>query len=854
MIVRPDSHRKLFELGRQRRFSGRELSEIAFPLGGIGTGTVSLGGRGQLRDWEIFNRPAKGRNLPYTFFALWARTKGGKPIARILESQLQPPFTGAGQVVSWGAGGFGPSSAQVSGLPRLAKAVFRGEYPFAWIDFQDPSLAGLGVTLEAWNPMIPLNAKDSGIPAAIFLWRLENRSKKTIEATLAFSLMNACGYDGKAGLGNRHWEGFGKNLNELVREEGAAGFRYSAAKYTDDHPQFGTMALLSPWRKVTWSLHWQRARWWDDLQHFWDDFCCDGLLPNQATSDPSPDGQTDVATLGLQLTLSPGERARLPFVLAWHFPNLTNYWNNEESVKGKRLGNWYATQWCDALDTARYVVNNYHQLDKQTRAFHEALYSSTLPSYVLDAVGSQMSVLRTTTCLRTEDGRFHAFEGCHDNSGCCPLNCTHVWNYEQSLAHLYPALERTMRETDFGSNLRKDGSMAFRTLIPLYSDAQWRFKPAADGQMGGVMKLYREWKMSGDTEWLKKLWPEAKRSLEFAWNRPKGSGSWDANRDGVMEGEQHNTYDIDFYGPNTMVGSLYLGALRAGEEMAHAAGDLAAASKYRAIFAKGRARIERELWNGSWFEQKVLMTKEAKQATPTGESQPRYQYGAGCQSDQLLGQWFARVCGLGDLLEPNHIRKSLASIFRYNWCNGFCDHHNCQRTYAVNDERGLLLCSWPKGDRPQYPFPYADEVWTGIEYQVAAHCIYEGLVAEGLSIVNGVRNRYDGVRRNPWDEFECGHHYARAMSSWSLLLALSGYRYDAVAQTLSFTPKINPNNFCCFFTVGSGWGIFEQRRRRGSLALLGGSLALKELAVRGKCVARGISLHATNRINFNSNV
>ena len=133
-----------------------------------------------------------------------------------------------------------------------------------------------------------------------------------------------------------------------------------------------------------------------------------------------------------------------------------------------------------------------------------------------------MSIIRTTTCLRTEDGNFHGFEGCNDNVGCCPMNCTHVWNYEQALAYLYPALERTMRETDFAINTRDDGDMAFRTALPLEPVVLWDFKPAADGQMGCVMKLYREWQLCGDTEWLRRLWPEAKRALEFAWRGPNG--------------------------------------------------------------------------------------------------------------------------------------------------------------------------------------------------------------------------------------------------------------------------------------------------------------------------------------------
>jgi hypothetical protein len=218
-----------------------------------------------------------------------------------------------------------------------------------------------------------------------------------------------------------------------------------------------------------------------------------------------------------------------------------------------------------------------------------------------------------------------------------------------------------------------------------------------------------------------------------------------------------------------------------------------------------------------------------------GEPELRYQYGRGCLSDQLLGAWFGAVVGLDNLLPPERVRAALESIFRYNWRADLGDHANTQRTYALNDEAGLLLCSWPKGERPTQPFPYSDEVWTGIEYQVAAHLIYAGLVDEGLTIVRGLRDRHDGERRNPWNEFECGNHYARAMASWSLLLALSGFRYSAPASRISFAPVINAHNFRSFFSAGSGWGSFAQShddsRFTATLDLRAGSLRLQRIGL-----------------------
>ncbi len=674
----PYPSEELYRTGPQRSFSGRALGEIAFPLGGIGTGTVSLGGRGNLRDWEIFNRPGKGVTLPYTFFSIWAKAADSEPITRVLESRLQPPYTRAD----------GLASSEQAGLPRLDSCTFQGEYPFAKLAFTDRRLP-LQVELEAFNPMAPLDADLSGLPVAIFTWRLHNPGPTAVDATLAFSIANITGYDGMATLDrNTNPKMLGRSLNSWHQEAGLAGIAMTTEKYAPNHANFGSLAIATSWPDLTYTLRWKRAGWFDSFQSFWDDFA-DGQLRDDPTPDLAPDGRIDYGTLGLRVHLAPGESAT--------------------------------------------------------------------------------------------------------------------------------------RDTDFAINTRNDGDMAFRTALPLEPIVLWDFKPAADGQMGSIMKVYREWLLCGDLKWLRKLWPEVKRALEYAWRGPNGNpnAAWDPDGDGVMEGEQHNTYDIEFYGPNTMCGSLYLGALRVCEEMAHALGENATADEYHTRYQRGRVRLDQELWNGEYYVQReppVDQIVEVDHGTQPwhasayvpGESELRYQYGRGCLSDQLLGAWFGEVVGLDDLLPRDRVQASLASIFRYNWRADLGDHANTQRTYALNDEAGLLLCSWPLGERPTQPFPYSDEVWTGIEYQVAAHLIYAGLIDEGLTIVHGLRNRHDGERRNPWNEFECGNHYARAMASWSLLLALSGFHYNAPRSTISFAPVINNNAFRSFFSTGTSWGSFSQ--------------------------------------------
>jgi non-lysosomal glucosylceramidase len=801
-------------------YRGNRLREIAFPLGGIGTGTLSLGGRGDLRDWEIFNHPGKGFHLPFTFFIGYFESENGEGFARVLESRIPPPYSGSS----------GLPTGRVPGLPRLRSNTFRGEYPFAWLHFHDDQLP-VQLSLEAFNPFVPMDVESSSLPVAFFRWKVRNPTERALSVTIALCLLNPIGLTGHELPGSRYHQQLGRNLNTWQEENVLRGILMTGEKPQPSDPHYGDMALMTDWPNVSFRLRWERAGWWDDAQNFWDDFVqSKGHLVSDPEASLSPDHQSDVATLALHAHLAPRSSVELPFLIAWRFPNLVNYWNSEPEVRGKYIGNHYATRFNSSWAAARHTFENLADLEKTTRAFHHALYHSTLPPYVLDAVGANISILRSPTVLLTADGHMNAFEGCGDRGGCCPMNCTHVWNYAMSAAFLFPSLERSVRLTDFCHNTRPDGHMAFRTLLPL-SPTLWQFKPAADGQMGTILRAYREWTQSGDRQFLQIVWPGIQLALEFAWQ----PGSWDSDQDGVMEGEQHNTYDIEFYGPNPLCSILYLGALRAAEEMAKALGFHEKATEYRQRYEQGGARLVELLWNGEFFRQIVTTTNSdtPQPATPKRlplEAEPLHQFGAGCLSDQLLGQWMAHIVGLGYLLPPEFVKKAIESVFYYNWKPDLSQHASVQRCYAFNDESGLLLCTWPHGKRPRYPFPYADEVWTGIEYQVAGHLIYEGKIEEGLAIVRGVRNRHDGERRNPWNEFECGHHYARALSSWGLLLALSGVRYSAPTNTLDILPRWPADPFRCLFTAGTAWGTVNLDRKGVlELAILWGSFELASI-------------------------
>ena len=815
----PYAHEELHAVRPQRSFSLTSLSEIAFPLGGIGTGTISLGGRGNLRDFEFQNHADKGYVIPYTFFALWAKAPESEPVALVLEGRTSPPYRDPG----------GEPAGQVMGLPRFHDASFTGEYPTATIKLTDARMP-VSASLKAWNPFIPLNVHDSALPTAIFEWTFTNESNAAVEISLAVSMTNWM----KAADAHGQLTEAG-SVNEPRQTNAVRGVHFTHPGADLVAPTTGTMALASSWAETDVVTQWYRAGWFDKAHIFWDSFSATGTV--KAQNDEEPNIYGDVGSLILHAVVPAHGSVTMPVTLSWHFPHVKNPWIWGADNAPEVLDTYSAAHFDNAWNVAEYVHAEIARLRTETDLWRESIFGSSLPVHVLEAITSQASIMRTNTCYLLADGRFYGWEGTWAKDGSCHGSCTHVWNYEQAVAFLFPELERSMRRTEFLHNTRESGNMGFRTCLPPGVKIQ-NFKPCADGQMGTIIQVYRDWQLSGDDGFLKEIWPHVKLALEYAWtmtpetmeagdsgpiNSPTSEkrsidSLWDPDKDGLMEGEQHNTYDIEFYGPNTMCTAMYLGALVACKRIALYLGELDKAEEYRGVYESGRAKVDAQLWNGEFYIQEIDVIDDVSvpqvlrsPVSASGEADvPKYQYGQGCLSDQLLGQWAAHVAGLGYILDDERVRTAVHSIFRYNFRSSVGVDANVQRVYALNDEAGLLLCSWPNGNRPALPFVYSDEVWTGIEYHVAAHLIYEGFIDEGLTLVKAVSERYSGYNRNPWNQIECGFHYARAMSSWSVKLALDGFEYSAPEKRLGFAPKVNAEGYRTFWSTGTGWGVYRQ--------------------------------------------
>ncbi|ANW95366.1 hypothetical protein AXE80_03285 [Wenyingzhuangia fucanilytica] len=809
-----------------KTYDQEHIQKIKMPVGGIGTGTVSFTGRGSLEDWEIMNRPAKGFNPTLEnwgpvkekgpFFAIFMEDEDGNKQTRLLEGmQDEATFEG-----TWGA------TSNQHGLPRFNNTTFKTAYPFGQAYLSDKEVP-VAVVVEAFNPLIPGNIDDSSIPIVILNYKVKNTSNKDLSISLAGSIQNFIGFDGTRGKAI-------KNINTIREENELKGIHYTSNGVDPKSEQWGTMSFVSLNKgETTYRTAWQKktSRWDKKRLDFWDDFSEDGILEKRENKNAN----APMGSLAVKTTLKAGEEKNFRFLISWHFPNRQT-WDKpgfQKHIKAT-VGNYYTTKYADSWEVITKTIPRLKTLENSTKAFVNSLIKSDIPEEIKESALFNLAHLRTQLAFRIKSGQLLGWEGLFDTYGSCFGSCTHVWNYEQTTAFLFGGLAKTMREVEYKYATDNEGLMSFRVYLPLKEGNKWG-KAAADGQMGSIMKFYRDWQLSGDDAFLKEHWPKVKKSLEFCWI----PGGWDANKDGVMEGSQHNTMDVEYFGPNPQMGFWYLGALKASEEMANYLGDKTFAKTCKKLYQKGSKWMDKNLFNGEYYEQHIEPPMSADKVAPslmgitTGDkaidlTSPDFQLGKGVLVDQLVGQFFAHLVGLGYLADENHIKTTLKSIMKYNYVENMASHANFHRSYALGNESALLMAAYPNG-RPVKPFPYYTEVMTGFEYTAAIGMLQEGLTEEGLLSIRNIRDRYDGKKRSPFNEAEAGHHYARSMVAWAGVLATTKFHYSAVEKSMSFTSK--PGTY--FWSNGYSYGTCEVKEKEVNLTVLSGSLELAQFSLEG---------------------
>jgi len=784
----PQWVKSLFDRGTREVYRGKDLEKIGMPIGGLCAGQLYLGGDGKLWHWDIFNKAMGTGDYNYAHPPLPS-------------SPLEQGF--AIEIVADG-------EKQVRALDHagFADITFCGEYPIAYVDYRDPQSL-VTVSLEAFSPHIPLDAQASSLPATVMRYTVKNIGKTKGDVQLAGWLENAVGlYTAPGDSAERR--------NQTLRQPGLLAIHSDIKPknkatgpwgnigvgpivFTDHRPTKGdenhdvgtlALALLEPVDsdQATPALG-------------------EGKLPAIAfVANPQPQalqsaGRKLIGSIVRKLALEAGQEATATFIITWHFPRL----------KLRDGGRHYATRFDHAAAVAEYLAANFASLHTQTRLWHDTWYDSTLPYWFLDRTLLNTSILATTTAHRFATGRFWGWEGV----GCCEGTCTHVWHYAHAMARLFPELERDLRKrTDFGT--------AQDPRTGMINHRGESAGLAVDGQAGCILRACREHQMSPDGTLLKELWPRIKLAMQCLIDMDKGEG--------LVEGAQHNTLDQPWFGKIAWLSSLYLAALRACEEMAREVGDVEFAKTAREIFQRGSRNLDRELFNGEYYYQ--IPDKDHVRSVGSHN---------GCEIDQVFGQSWAFQVGLGRILPEGNVKKALAALWKYNFApdvGPFRKAHKPGRWYAMAGEAGLIMCTWPQGEaaRLQQGFDYYfNECMNGFEYQAAGHMIWEGMVQEGLAVTRAIHDRYHPSRRNPWNEIECGDHYARSMASYGVFLAACGYEYHGPKGYLAFAPRLSPENFRAAFTTAEGWGTFSQKddagRRRAVVVVRWGKLPLKILGL-----------------------
>jgi len=806
-------------------YKGKNLNRVAFPIGGIGAGMVCLEGSGAISHVSVYNEPDIF-NEPTMFAAI--SVKGLENGKKILEGPI-PDWKVFGRPMSaWGA----PRTSY--GFPRFDYAEFDARFPFGTVRLRDEDIP-MDISITGWSPFIPLDKDNSSLPCGALEYTFVNTGDNELEAVFSFNTFNfMCRPECK-------------NYIRPISN----GFILSNEGTEEKLHLNGDFAVFNVGNNTHVDHCWFRGTFFDPMSITWKH------IENGEPRVKDPvDEDAPGASLFVPVKLKSGEEKVVRLMFSWYAPNsIIRTGKGAETIDRQcdpdsaccpdqqYYKPWYSSRFENIKDVASYWLSNYDNLKRQTELFTESFYNSTLPAAVLEAVAANLTILKSPTILRQYDGKLWCWEGCSDASGCCPGSCTHVWNYAQAIPHLFPSLERSLRETEFLCNQDDSGHQTFRSALPIRYVRHGH--AAADGQLGGIMKLHREWRISGDDEWLGKMYPLAKKSIDYCIQE------WDPRATGTLEEPHHNTYDVEFWGPNGMCTSFYLGALKSitimGQYLCEDVG------MYENLLEKGLKTMEEELFDGEYFFHDIrveglsspsplematrLMTSNySDEARVLFEQEgPKYQYGKGCLSDGILGMWIAKVCGIDDeILDNDKVLSHLMSVHKYNFKTDLRDHANPQRpTFAMRDDGGLLLCSWPKGGKLSLPFVYSNEVWTGIEYQVASHLMFFGKNSQALDIVEACRERYDGTVRNPFNEFECGHWYGRAMASYGMIQGLTGCRYDAVTKTLYIDSQIG-DDFTSFFSCQSGFGNIGLENGVPFVKMASGSLDVKKCFVSGE--------------------
>jgi len=779
----------LYERGKALEASGDNLNYIGMPINGICTGQVYLGGDGRLWYWNLDATKDKKNN-----------PKG----LRYMEPD------GASSPMSQGFALQVNEKVHTLDTEGFDDVTFINQYPMGRVDYATAGCP-LKVQLEAYTPFIPLNRDESSYPVVVMRYTVTNTSSKEHEVAIA---------------------GWIENISDRKIDDATTGKKLCVYRELDDISTVECSADFENANSIALGIFGKEKPELVDLGKATPG--ADGIFSSATGSKDGTVSERDLAqssfaSMGRKLMLKPGESKTVSFAVSWRFPLLrygTGFGMGPKATAPGR--NHYATLWSTATEASSQLASRENKLYGTTKKWVDTWYDSTLPYWFLERAFIPINCVQTQVAQRVyPEGSDKEHYNLEEGVRCCPGNCTHVWNYAQGLARIFPEIERECRDrVEYGLGFDDDNGMVyFRYCMQEGKNGR---DDALDGTCGTIIRVLRESQMTTDYSFLAKVWDRVKLSMDFVIME------WDSDEDGMLAGPQHNTLDEPWHGQVHWLTNVYHAALKASAVMARQMKQPALAARYERIVKKGAPAMVDLLWNEDfgYFIHKPPADEEKMHGSTNG-----------CHIDQVLGDSWMHEVGLDPILPQDKIRMSLQALWKYNFTPDVGAFRKVMingRYYAAEGDAGLVMCSFPfgkiepKSGNKNYA-GYLNECMTGFEWQVAAHMIREGMVEEGLAIGKAIYDRYQPEARNPYNEIECSDHYSRAMASYGAFLAACGYRYDGPEGELGFGPKLSPEDFRAAFTVAEGWGRFTQKIDAGELSagleIHYGKLDLKEFTL-----------------------
>lgn len=775
----PDWVQSLYERGNATTYSKtkNELRYIGMPVGGICCGGVYIGGDGRLWLWDIFNQNQLGvitKKLPIKLEGF-----NKKEISNADGTLYIEPLTEASPFQQGFALFIKQNGSEI--IKRLQQddwdeVTFEATYPVATIKYIDTHLP-LEVSVKAFSPFIPGNAKDSGMPATIQSVLIKNLSGTPIEVDLIGWLENKLLFNTE----KQHTD-----FNRINKVEETQSYKGIALQCTTTNselekaPDYGNMffATLS-----------ENALCIDDITTSKDPsaFKIKDLVK---TSDGSP-----IAGIINSNHLSPGHQTVIDFIISWYTPNVDFHYNgsHKEMTVTDADSHYYTNHFDNATSVAAYIAQNYPSLKSLTFSWKETWYDSTLPWWFLERTFLNISAIATSATHRFQSGRYYAWEGV----GCCHGNCTHVYQYAHAVSRIFPELEKDTRE-------RVDLGIAFDEATGMIRYRGENTGPSIDGQAGTILRIYREHQMSNDHSFLQRNWPKIKKAVVFVMKQDK-------NNDGMEDTPMENTLDAMWHGEISWIVGLCIAAVKAGQFMAEEMNDPDFAAQCKQYVERGSKNMDTYLFNGEYFIHRPYPAVGKKEIGSFNT----------CHIDQVYGQSWAWQVNLGRILDKEKTMSALHALWKYNYMpdvGPYIKKHPGGRFYAVAGEGGMIMNTNPENDANPYgnakawQVGYFSECMSGFEHQVASHMMAEGMHQESLVLTRSIHDRYHAYKRNPFNEIECSDHYGRAMASYGTFISACGFTYHGPKGHIGFSPKLTPENFKAPFTVAEGWGTYAQQK------------------------------------------